>query len=62
MVQYWSSFAKSGHPGGRGTPVWQPHRHGSGVVQALRLESQGGVGPVDVAEASNCDFFRSLED
>ena len=62
MVQYWTSFAENGRPGGRGTPVWEPYRTGSGVVQALRLQSQGGIVPVDVAEASDCDFFAGLED
>lgn len=61
MVRYWTEFAKSGDPDRLGGPEWTRYRKGSGVAQALALESQGGVGPVDVAAASNCDFFRSLQ-
>lgn len=60
MVEYWTSFAKTGNPRADDAPTWHRYRTGSGVVQALRLSSQGGIGPVDVAEASNCDFFAGL--
>ncbi len=62
MVAYWTSFAKTGNPDtSRETPRWSRYRQGSGVVQALALESQGGVRPVDVATDSNCDLFASFE-
>ncbi len=60
MVEYWTSFAKTGKPRSDDAPRWDRCSTGSGVVQALRLDSQGGIGHVDVAEASNCDFFAGL--
>lgn len=60
MVDYWTSFAKTGTPKAKGAPAWTPYRTGSGVVQGLDLAGAGGVGPVDVARESNCAFFAGL--
>jgi len=61
MVAYWTSFAKTGNPDtSKQTPDWDRYRQGSGVVQGLDIASAGGVGPVDVARESNCDFWKSL--
>ena len=61
MVAYWTSFAKTGNPDtSRQTPDWDRYRQGSGVVQGFDIASAGGVGPVDVAEESNCDFWVRL--
>ena len=60
MVDYWTSFARNGHPRTDGAPDWDRYRHGSGVVLALDVASRGGIREVDAAEASNCDFFAEL--
>jgi para-nitrobenzyl esterase len=59
MVRYWTTFAATGDPNGRGVPTWHRYRDG-GDVQGLDLTSAGGVGPVDVAAESNCAFWASL--
>ncbi|MGR6964802.1 carboxylesterase/lipase family protein [Geodermatophilus sp. URMC 61] len=59
MVRYWTTFAATGDPNGRGTPGWHRYRD-SGDVQGLDLASAGGIGPVDVAAESHCAFWASL--
>ena len=59
MVRYWTTFAATGDPNGRGVPAWHRYRD-SGDVQGLDLASAGGVGPVDVAAESNCALWAAL--
>ncbi len=59
MLRYWTTFAATGDPNGRGVPTWLRYRDG-GDVQGLDLASAGGVGPVDVAAESHCAFWASL--
>ncbi|WP_448609024.1 carboxylesterase/lipase family protein [Geodermatophilus sp. URMC 60] len=59
MVRYWTTFAATGDPNGRGAPGWHRYRDG-GDVQGLDLASAGSVGPVDVAAESNCSLWASV--
>jgi para-nitrobenzyl esterase len=59
MVEYWTSFARSGRPAGKGLPHW-PRYGGSDDVLGLAPADQGGIAPVDVAAESNCAFWASL--
>jgi para-nitrobenzyl esterase len=59
MIRYWTTFAATGDPNGRGVPGWHRYRDG-GDVQGLDLASAGGVGPVDVAAESHCALWTSL--
>lgn len=50
MVRHWTSFAHKGRPGGD----WPRFRTSADVLSL----APGAVGPVDVAAASNCAFWR----
>ncbi len=59
MVRYWTNFAASGNPNGRGVPAW--HRYSDpSDVQGLDIASAGGVGPVDVTADANCAFWDTF--
>ncbi|KAA1424782.1 carboxylesterase family protein [Mumia zhuanghuii] len=60
MVAYWTSFAATGRPHGRGLPRW-PAYEGPGDVLAFDLASNGGIAVEDVAEASHCGFWSVLD-
>ena len=38
MVGYWTNFAKTGNPNGKGLPVWEPCTKGNAHVQILDVE------------------------
>ncbi|PWW23882.1 carboxylesterase type B [Geodermatophilus normandii] len=58
MVRYWTNFAATGNPNGRGVPAW--HRYSDpSDVQGLDVASDGGVGPVDVAADADCAFWAT---
>ena len=50
MSQYWANFARTGNPNGAGAPKWASFTAGS--VQALDVESAGGVAPMTGAAFS----------
>ncbi|MGY1781083.1 carboxylesterase/lipase family protein [Geodermatophilus sp. SYSU D01036] len=58
MVRYWTNFAATGDPNGRGVPAWNAYRTPADV-QGLDVAAQGGVGPVDVAADANCAFWAA---
>jgi para-nitrobenzyl esterase len=58
MVRYWTNFAHHGNPNGPGVPAWHRFRSADDVL-ALGI-GPGGVRPVDIARASNCDFWGSV--
>jgi para-nitrobenzyl esterase len=59
MVRYWTNFAATGNPNGRGVPAW--HRYSDpSDVQGLDVASAGGIGPVDVAAEADCAFWDTF--
>jgi para-nitrobenzyl esterase len=58
MVQYWTNFARHGNPNGHATPAW-PRFQSAADVLSLDIGPHG-IHPVDIARASNCDFWASL--
>jgi para-nitrobenzyl esterase len=59
MVRYWTNFAATGNPNGRGVPTWHRYRAPANV-QGLDIASDGGIGPVDVAAEAQCGFWDTL--
>jgi para-nitrobenzyl esterase len=59
MVGYWTSFARTGRPGGgEAAPRWPRFRTSADVLTLA--PGPGGIHPTDTAEQSNCAFWRSL--
>ncbi|MGW4472652.1 carboxylesterase/lipase family protein [Nonomuraea sp. NPDC004354] len=52
MVGYWTNFARTGSPNGRGLPVWRRLAHGT---QSL---APGAIRPIDYAAAHRLDFWK----
>jgi para-nitrobenzyl esterase len=61
MIQYWTTFARSGDPNGAGVPSWRPFDEARPVpyVQSL-APGPDGIGPVDYAAEHQLDFWSRL--
>lgn len=58
MVGYWSRFARTGDPNGRGAPRWAPFTGGSTVLELRPGRSE----PVDVGATHRCGFWAGVRD
>jgi para-nitrobenzyl esterase len=53
MASYWSSFAKTGNPNGRGLPRWPAYDPGTHIT----MELGDHVGPIPEADPARLEFF-----
>ena len=44
MTGYWTNFARTGTPNGKGSPQWAAYK--TGKIQALDIADQGGIAPM----------------
>jgi para-nitrobenzyl esterase len=51
LIDHWTTFARTGHPGGD----WQRYRSGH-----ARSFSTSHIGRVDLEDTHNCDFWRTM--
>jgi para-nitrobenzyl esterase len=56
MLEYFTSFARTGKPEASGAPVWEPYIQEDRV---LNLEP-GKTGYFNASEAAQCDFWKTL--
>jgi para-nitrobenzyl esterase len=56
MMQYWTSFAKTGTPRAADAPEWPVYK---AVTQAMRFDP-GHIGLFDAAAEHNCSFWQKL--
>jgi len=57
MIDYWSSFARTGVPGAADAPAWPAFTGLDGPTLQLR---PGSISTVDLAERHHCSFWASL--
>ncbi|MEU9832009.1 carboxylesterase family protein [Streptosporangium sp. NPDC048047] len=60
MIDYWTSFARTGRPRAVGAPAWPAFTGRGGSVLSLRPDSQGGIGPARYSEEHRCGFWDGL--
>lgn len=56
MVAYWTSFAKTGRPSARRSPVWRPFRSDNMVMNLVPK----GLGYFNASKAHYCKFWKTL--
>ncbi|MFC5724300.1 carboxylesterase/lipase family protein [Streptomyces gamaensis] len=56
MIGYWTRFAHTGDPNGKGAPRWARLGSGRPLVQSL-APGRGGIKPVDLGAEHHCGFW-----
>jgi len=61
MIQYWTTFAKTGNPNGGGLPSWSPVCDTDDAPYMQGLDTgAGGIHPVDIGTEHQCEFWDKL--
>ena len=61
MIDYWTSFARTGHPDSPAGPPWPVTRPGHAEQPALQLApGPDGIRPTDAAAEHQCAFWRAI--
>jgi para-nitrobenzyl esterase len=60
MIDYWTSFARTGDPNGPGRPHWSPTGAGSTSGLSLAPTDQTGIHPVSLSAEHQCAFWNGL--
>ncbi|MET7283230.1 carboxylesterase family protein [Kribbella sp. NPDC005582] len=60
MIDYWTSFVRTGNPNGPDRPQWSPT--GQGEVKGISLAptDQSGIQPVNLSSEHHCAFWAGL--
>jgi para-nitrobenzyl esterase len=59
MIDYWTTFARSGNPNGPDRPRWPAVRAGASGL-SLAPSGQGDIRPVDIAAEHHCGLWARL--
>ncbi|MBB5976739.1 carboxylesterase/lipase family protein [Kribbella solani] len=60
MIDYWTTFARTGNPNGPNRPHWSPTGARSISGLSLAPTDQSGIGPVNLSAEHQCDFWAGL--
>jgi len=60
MILYWSNFATTGHPNGRGAPDWPAFGGATDVAAQSLAPGEGGIHPVNIWANHHCGFWAKV--
>ncbi len=60
MIDYWTTFARTGNPNQLGQPYWAPASRSAVTGLSFAPAEQGGIKKVDLQGEHHCDFWAAL--
>ncbi|GAA1692731.1 carboxylesterase family protein [Kribbella yunnanensis] len=61
MIDYWTSFVRTGNPNGPGRPDWSPTGQRAVTGLSLAPTDQSGIHPVNLSTEHHCNFWAGLK-